>query len=784
MPIPPVPLDDLTWADLTAAARRRIPAASNSRWTLHAPVDPGVTLLELHAWLLEQRLYWMNQVPDAFTRGALGLLGERPCDAQYSRTVLHFSSPSTASSGIVRIPAGTLATLQDSNPPLVFSTTTAVTVLPLAQTEEVAAAGPAGTRVRIGGVDRFAELEAGRDICLFAHGADREVEISLALASKLTPASSQSDLSLLFVLRQPGVIAPEWSADAVSGVAPASPITWWYVGPGGTRKPFSPEQVSDGTCGLRRSGIVRFARHAWSATQADGVASYSVWLRAESGAFTSPPCLSAVWPNVLIAEHRRKLVARREVDWLPLPGNIIPLGSDKTPPFAAGARLRLKERDGRWHWWSSTADFSFHGPEDRVFVVDRDARTLLFGDGETGRIPLPGSWFSVRDLIAPVALALAWKTPPDPVSARLRGLLSPERRAVIDATGPQSKPTLPLRRALLEGLNRAVEDAQLYDAQRFEKIVLRDATRALLEGNLTDTTRKRRNRLLLEDAYPTSLAGGQVELHLALGGGTAGNVGALRAWDLEPAPQKGLRTINIVAATGGAEPEALGEARQRAAGGLRRIERAVTAADFELLARTTPGIAIHRAHAAVGFNPAFPCTPVPGAVTVFVVPNAPRDADKACPTVAAPQPDPGALAAVAARLDLARLIGTELYVRPPTYRPVALTVDVEADTAAPDALRTDLASALTRFLDPLTGGDQHGGWPFGGALTPSVLLRRAQDAIGDQGEVVRVGIRLLDVEHEEQSCEDVAIRPHELPALQRVTARVRVNQTASVGGLQ
>jgi hypothetical protein len=57
MAIPQITLDDLTWADLSAAARGRIPAGSNGRWTLHAPVDPGITLLELHAWLLEQRLY-------------------------------------------------------------------------------------------------------------------------------------------------------------------------------------------------------------------------------------------------------------------------------------------------------------------------------------------------------------------------------------------------------------------------------------------------------------------------------------------------------------------------------------------------------------------------------------------------------------------------------------------------------------------------------------------------------------------------------------------------------
>src|SRR5947199_2511051 len=109
MAIPAVILDDLTWADLTAAARRRIPAASKGRWTLHAPVDPGMTLLELHAWLLEQRLYWMDQVPDAFTRGALALIGERTRDAQCASMVLQFTA-----SHLARVPAGTPMALADS----------------------------------------------------------------------------------------------------------------------------------------------------------------------------------------------------------------------------------------------------------------------------------------------------------------------------------------------------------------------------------------------------------------------------------------------------------------------------------------------------------------------------------------------------------------------------------------------------------------------------------------------------------------------------------------------
>jgi len=76
---------------------------------------------------------------------------------------------------------------------------------------------------------------------------------------------------------------------------------------------------------------------------------------------------------------------------------------------------------------------------------------------------------------------------------------------------------------------------------------------------------------------------------------------------------------------------------------LNERNRAVSKTDYENLVQTTPGVGFRRAYAAVGHHPDFPCSTVPGAVTVFVVPYAPRvqiDGDWANDAfVAAPQPD-------------------------------------------------------------------------------------------------------------------------------------------------
>jgi len=57
-------LDDLRWQDLIAEARAMLPASAPA-WTNHNPSDPGITLIELFAYLSEKLMYQINRVTDA-----------------------------------------------------------------------------------------------------------------------------------------------------------------------------------------------------------------------------------------------------------------------------------------------------------------------------------------------------------------------------------------------------------------------------------------------------------------------------------------------------------------------------------------------------------------------------------------------------------------------------------------------------------------------------------------------------------------------------------------------
>jgi predicted phage baseplate assembly protein len=207
------------------------------------------------------------------------------------------------------------------------------------------------------------------------------------------------------------------------------------------------------------------------------------------------------------------------------------------------------------------------------------------------------------------------------------------------------------------------------------------------------------------------------------GGGAAGNVpiGAIgKLGDLlnGPTPPSPLlrplqanpqpKFANPFAAYGGVDSESIDEALRRIPVELRRNRRAVTRDDFAGLAFETPGLELGRAECLPLFH-APSRSRKPGCVSVVVWPS--RDTQH--PN--APLPDAWELAQVCAWLDQWRLVTTELYVIPPTYRRIALAVSVKVrDGYGLDAVRDWLDVLLRQYLAPLPPyGPDGQGWPLG-----------------------------------------------------------------------
>lgn len=73
MPIKLPDLDDRSYADLMAEAMAAIPKLYPG-WTDHNASNPGITLVELFAWMTEMVLYRTNQIPDRSYEAFLRLL--------------------------------------------------------------------------------------------------------------------------------------------------------------------------------------------------------------------------------------------------------------------------------------------------------------------------------------------------------------------------------------------------------------------------------------------------------------------------------------------------------------------------------------------------------------------------------------------------------------------------------------------------------------------------------------------------------------------------------------
>jgi hypothetical protein len=87
--IPTPKLDDRSYADIMSEALRLIPRYCPD-WTNHNPSDPGITILELTAWMTELILYRLNRVPEKNYLAFLDMIGIRLRPPQPARALITF----------------------------------------------------------------------------------------------------------------------------------------------------------------------------------------------------------------------------------------------------------------------------------------------------------------------------------------------------------------------------------------------------------------------------------------------------------------------------------------------------------------------------------------------------------------------------------------------------------------------------------------------------------------------------------------------------------------------
>src|SRR5207244_800937 len=163
--------------------------------------------------------------------------------------------------------------------------------------------------------------------------------------------------------------------------------------------------------------------------------------------------------------------------------------------------------------------------------------------------------------------------------------------------------------------------------------------------------------------------------------------------------------------------ESIDEAKKRALGEFHSRSRAITSEDFEELAKATPGLRVARAKALPNYHPDFPRLNMPGSVTVVVVPYARSN-------TITPQPSRGFLETVQRHLEAHRLLTTDVHVIGPDYLRVAVICNIYVQRQSqPEQVKQRAEKALQGFLNALTGGPEHTGWPLGRPVFPSEIYQ-------------------------------------------------------------
>ncbi|MFG6101769.1 putative baseplate assembly protein [Leptothoe sp. EHU-05/26/07-4] len=246
------------------------------------------------------------------------------------------------------------------------------------------------------------------------------------------------------------------------------------------------------------------------------------------------------------------------------------------------------------------------------------------------------------------------------------------------------------------------------------------------------------------------------------GGGQRGNVQPHTLRVIKSAVPYVASVINHGAAYHGADAESLDDAVLRVPRLLRTRDRAVTPEDFETLAIEASQGAVARSICPQQINSQ------PGVVNVMLVPQANTATIDTAMGISPESFDltPQLTQQVTQYLDERRPLGIQVKLQSPEYVGVTVKTEVAIDAAygAPEAQQVilhDLQVALYRFLNPLVGGRNGHGWPFGTAVHPSDIITLLQGITGVRylGAVMLYELRRQDNGWVRQLAPDNVVKP-------------------------
>jgi predicted phage baseplate assembly protein len=391
MPLPAPNLDDRRFQQFVDDAKRYVQQRC-PEWTDHNVSDPGVTLIETVAYMVDQLVYRLNRVPDKNYLAFLDLLGVTLFPPGAARAELTFWLSASRDRAVL-VPAGSeiAAMRTESEEAAVFTTLADLAIVPC-EFKAVLVRPEGGAPA-----DRSPDIAERKDVLCFAE-TPRSGDTTLF---GLTAAVSCCAVALRLDSRVDGV-----------GVDPRQPpLAWEAWTPDGWQ---ACEVERDSTGGLNRAGEVVLhvpARHVVS--RLAGIE--AGWLRCRVLAprpgqpfYSSSPTIrtvsAATVGGTTLASHASTVTDEPLGESSGVPGQRVRLA--RVPVIADPEMVVLESSDGDgWQPWRLVDSFAASGPGDRHVLLDPATGEISFGpavrlaDGSTrqyGTVPLKGSVLRAR----------------------------------------------------------------------------------------------------------------------------------------------------------------------------------------------------------------------------------------------------------------------------------------------------------------------------------------------------------------------------------------------------
>jgi predicted phage baseplate assembly protein len=604
MTLPTPKLDDRKFQDIVREARAKIPQYCPG-WTDYNLSDPGITLIELFAWMTDMLLYRLNRVPEKNYIKFMDMIGLRLETAHPARADLTFTL-SAPQPKVVTIPKGTeIATVRtEVERAINFTTDRDLTI-------------------RIPELKFALTSKEGKEFqdCLAAL-KDPELQVTIfealpkednALYLGYGDGLSAHSLALTIESKIEG-IGVNWRKP---------PLAWEYWDTGLTR--WLPARLElDTTGGLNQNGqVVLHLPYDWGMLELDK--KEALWLRCRATevqtgqtAYTSSPKVTSVLAQSIGGTVPASNTMRLTNEMLGRsdgqPGQRFILQNMPVLEREEGEVLEVEtDNEGEYEPWTEVTDFAVSGPEDRHYLLDSVSGEVMFGP------------------------------------------------AIHQPNGEEHQ-----------------------------------------YGKVPPAGRR-----IFFRAYRA-------------GGGVIGNVGAGTITVPKSSFPYVAKVKNYAPAVGGTDSESLERAKMRAPQVIQSRTRAVTTDDYEYLALESSHEVARAKCLSAGTRIGDRTVPA-GSVLVLLVPRV-LEGEK--PVAAENLELTRQLREeVEGYLDERRMLGTRLEVGPALYQAVAVEARVKI-TAESDPVKT-LAEAerrLYRYINPVSGGSDGKGWPFGRNLSRSEVF--------------------------------------------------------------